>query len=128
MSDGLILIDASGHVVFWNPRAEEFLGWPAAEMVGRRVDEMAERTAARMAKPDAWQRDLTRALASGESETTIEIMVRPTPSVPAIDQDPSPRPRPVGVVVPNSFVPSPPPNISSPADPFSNRISSGSGT
>lgn len=35
-SDGIVLLDADGCVLFWNPAAESILGWKAADLLGRR--------------------------------------------------------------------------------------------
>jgi signal transduction histidine kinase len=72
-----VLIDASAHVAFWNLRAEELLHWPAVEMIGRRVDEMVERIAARAPAPDAIRELLSQALGSAESNQIIEFQVTP---------------------------------------------------
>lgn len=82
LADGLVLIDASAHVVFWNLRAEELLHWPAVEMIGRRVDEMIERIAARAPAPDAIRELLSQALGSAESKQIIEFQV--TPALPPV--------------------------------------------
>jgi signal transduction histidine kinase len=77
LGDGLVLIDTSAHVVFWNPRAEELLRWPAVEMIGRRADEMVDRVAARTSAPDAMRTQLQNALASVARDTTVEIEMSP---------------------------------------------------
>lgn len=79
LADGLVLIDGGAHVAFWNLRAEELLHWPAVEMVGRRVDEMIERIAARPLVPDAIRESLSDALGSAESNQIIEFQVGPAP-------------------------------------------------
>lgn len=78
--DGLVLIDSSDHVAFWNPRAEELVRWPSVEMIGRRVDEMIERVAARTSAPDQVRAQLEDALASGAADTTIELEILPAPA------------------------------------------------
>ncbi|HEX9074535.1 MAG TPA: ATP-binding protein [Anaerolineae bacterium] len=85
LADGLVLIDASAHVVFWNLRAEELLHWPAVEMIGRRVDEMIERIAARAPAPDAIRELLSQALGSAESNQIIEFQV--TPALPPVSSE-----------------------------------------
>lgn len=62
LSDGLILLDDVSHVVFLNPRAQDFIGFPAEEMIGRRADELVERLAARAAVPDTVKAQLQGAL------------------------------------------------------------------
>ena len=32
----VLAMDAAGHIVYWNPAAEQLMGWSAAELVGRR--------------------------------------------------------------------------------------------
>ncbi|HEY9077925.1 MAG TPA: PAS domain S-box protein [Anaerolineaceae bacterium] len=39
MRDAVIVWDAGGLITYWNPAAEDLLGWSASEMVGRLVDE-----------------------------------------------------------------------------------------
>ncbi len=78
--DGLVLIDSSDHVAFWNPRAEELMRWPSVEMIGRRVDEMIERVAARTSAPDHVRAQLRGALASRAADTTIEMEILPAPA------------------------------------------------
>lgn len=85
LADGLVLIDASAHVVFWNLRAEELLHWPAVEMIGRRVDEMIERIAARAPAPDAIRELLSQALGSAEANQIIEFQV--TPALPPVSSE-----------------------------------------
>ena len=81
LTDGLVLMDESAHVAFWNPRAEEFLGWPAVEMIGRRADEMVDRMVSRVTAPDAVRAKLQEALASPDNDTTIEIELIPLPPI-----------------------------------------------
>ncbi|MBI4787525.1 MAG: PAS domain-containing protein [Chloroflexi bacterium] len=85
LTDGLVLMDETAHVAFWNPRAEEVLGWPAVEMVGRRVDELLDRIVARVTAPEPVRAKLQDALALPESDTTIEIELIPLP--PALNAE-----------------------------------------
>jgi signal transduction histidine kinase len=81
--DGLIFVDLTGHVVYWNPRAEELLQWPAAEMIGRRADEMAERVAARASAPDSVLSEFRTSLGALDQDTQVKFKVqslRPTES------------------------------------------------
>ena len=32
--DGLVLVDAMGQLAFWNPRAEQLLGWTTHDLLG----------------------------------------------------------------------------------------------
>jgi len=77
--DGLVLIDALGQVAFWNPRAEVLLGWTADVMIGRRVNEMIERMAARAAAPEVVRSQMQSAFEPEAEDTTIDIELRPAP-------------------------------------------------
>lgn len=82
LADGLVWIDPSAHVAFWNPRAEELLHWPSEEMVGRRVDEMIERVTARVAAPETVRAQFEGALAVLATEQTIEFELVPLAPTP----------------------------------------------
>ncbi len=77
LADGLVWIDTTAHVAFWNPRAEALLHWPAVEMVGRRAEEMVERVLARVVAPDAGRAQFEQALAAPEKDRTIELELMP---------------------------------------------------
>src|SRR5438046_2491353 len=38
--DGVVVMDAQGRVVMWNPRATTMFGWSAEEAIGRLVAEL----------------------------------------------------------------------------------------
>jgi PAS domain S-box-containing protein len=38
MGDAVVVCDAKGHVIVWNPGAERLFGWTAAEAMGQRMD------------------------------------------------------------------------------------------
>ncbi len=38
MADAVIVADADGTIVYWNPAAERVFGWPEAEAVGQSLD------------------------------------------------------------------------------------------
>jgi PAS domain S-box-containing protein len=38
--DGVVGMDATGHITYWNPRAEQIFGWPREEAMGRRMAEL----------------------------------------------------------------------------------------
>ena len=78
LTDGLALVDGTEHVVLWNPQLVRLLGWPAAEMVGRRSDEMAERIAARATTPQEDLERLTRGLASADEGGTVDLELLPS--------------------------------------------------
>ncbi len=82
LADGLVWIDPSAHVAFWNPRAEELLHWPAVEMVGRRVEEMTERVMAWVVAAESVRAQFEQALAALQIEQTIEFEVLPVPPTP----------------------------------------------
>jgi signal transduction histidine kinase len=98
LADGLVLLDASAHVVFWNPRAEQLLHWPAVEMIGRRADEMVERILARAAAPDKLRTSLESALGAIEQNQTLEMEVlngAPPPNLEGADRPGAPPRSPV---------------------------------
>ncbi len=82
LADGLVVIDESGHVAFWNVRAEELWHWPAVEMIGRRTDEMIARVAARTADAETASALLDAALTASETGPTVEIEILPAPDQP----------------------------------------------
>ncbi len=88
LADGLVWIDTTAHVAFWNPRAEELLHWPSVEMVGRRIEEMTERVMARVIAPEAVRASFERALAAPDTDPTIELELLPMAqnSTPAEDR------------------------------------------
>ncbi|MBI5652356.1 MAG: PAS-domain containing protein, partial [Chloroflexi bacterium] len=75
--DGLALIAARAHVAFWNQRAAELLCWSADEMVGRRVDELIERVAARATAPETIRAQLQNAFAARDADQPIEFEIAP---------------------------------------------------
>lgn len=81
LADGLVWIDATAHVAFWNRRAEELLHWPAVEMVGRRADEMIERVMARVIAPEAGRAQFEQALAAPSIDRTIELELMPVTGI-----------------------------------------------
>ncbi len=60
--DGIVLIDASGHVLEWNPAAARSFGYPRGEAIGRELAELIIEPALR----DAHRRGLRHYLATGE--------------------------------------------------------------
>jgi PAS domain S-box-containing protein len=60
--DAVITIDAGGAIVAWNPRAEAIFGWPAAEVLGRRISNTIIPPRFR----EAHERGLAHFLMSGE--------------------------------------------------------------
>lgn len=38
LADGVVIADASGTIVFWNPAAERIFGWTEADAVGKSLD------------------------------------------------------------------------------------------
>ncbi len=75
--DGLVLIDQNGRVAFWNPRAEELLGWQTDEMRGQSVNEMLDRIAGRASAPAATRAQLAEAFQPEAAATTIDIDLLP---------------------------------------------------
>ncbi len=82
LADGLVVIDESAHVAFWNARAEELWHWQALEMIGRRTEEMIARVAARTANAEVTAAQLEAALRTPETGQTIEIEILPAPDQP----------------------------------------------
>jgi PAS domain S-box-containing protein len=60
--DAIVLMDARGYILSWNPRAESVFGWPRAEAVGRRMSELIVPPRYR----EAHARGLKRYLQTGE--------------------------------------------------------------
>ncbi len=80
MVDGLILVDTSGKISYWNPRAAEFLGIPAAVALGRPAMGIARRIAMGSTDPERVSGQLADALLHFRSFPVIEYeLVRPQP-------------------------------------------------
>jgi PAS domain S-box-containing protein len=69
--DAVVGVDREGRVTFWNPRAEEIFGWPAAEAEGRDMAGLV--IPARY--QEAHRRGLARFLASGEERLNRRMEV-----------------------------------------------------
>lgn len=39
---GIVMLDGRGTVTLWSPKTEDILGWPAAEVIGRDIEEFIE--------------------------------------------------------------------------------------
>jgi signal transduction histidine kinase len=70
--DGFALLDSSGNVVYWNPRATEFLRLPIAQMLGMQVQDMIVQIAAQTANPEATASQLFAAF-DKPSDAPIEM-------------------------------------------------------
>ncbi len=77
--DGLLLIDAKGEVTFWNPRAEQLLGWATGELRGLRASEMIDRLAARATTPDVVRSALLDAFEPEAEDSAIDFELSPSP-------------------------------------------------
>lgn len=77
--DGLVLIDATARLAFWNPRAEELLGWATGELLGLHLAEMIESLATRATEAEFVRSRLLTAFEPEAEETTIDIQLLPTP-------------------------------------------------
>jgi PAS domain S-box-containing protein len=78
MVDGLILVDTSGKISYWNPRATQFLGIPAAAALGRPAMGIARRIAMGSADPQQVSGQLADALLHFQSFPVIEYqLLRP---------------------------------------------------
>ena len=87
--DGLVVVDAEGTIVMVNPAMEAMFGWPAAELVGQRVDRLVPEAhrAAHAAHRERFGRDprprqmgmgsLLRGLRRDGSEFPIEVALSP---------------------------------------------------
>lgn len=71
--DGLALVDAAGRVAYWNPRAQEFLQLPSAEILGATVDEMTKQVAARSTSPETVQSQLRAAFDHPPADEAVEM-------------------------------------------------------
>lgn len=78
--DGLVLVDHTGQVAFWNPRAEELLTWTTREMLGQRVSELIDRIAARMSAPADGRSKLEDAFLPEAADATIDLELLPAPN------------------------------------------------
>ena len=77
--DGLLLIDAKGQVTFWNPRAEQLLGWTTGELLGLRVSELIDRLAARAETPEVVRSALLAAFEPEAENSSIDLVLSPAP-------------------------------------------------
>jgi PAS domain S-box-containing protein len=78
MVDGLILVDTGGKISYWNPRASEFLGIPAAAALGRPAMGIARRIAMGSTDPERVSGQLADALLHFQSFPVIEYqLLRP---------------------------------------------------
>ncbi len=78
MVDGLILVDTSGKIGYWNPRATEFLGIPAMAALGRPAMGIARRIAMGSTDPKRVSGQLADALLHFQSFPVIEYeLLRP---------------------------------------------------
>jgi len=69
--DAVVGVDREGRVTFWNPRAEEIFGWPAAETEGRDMADLMIPARFR----EAHRRGLERFLTSGEERLNRRMEV-----------------------------------------------------
>jgi PAS domain S-box-containing protein len=78
MVDGLILVDTAGKINYWNPRATEFLGIPAAVAIGRPAMGIARRIAMGSSNPEHVSEQLAEALLHFQGFPVIEYeLLRP---------------------------------------------------
>jgi len=78
MVDGLILVDSGGKITYWNPRATEFLGIPAAVAMGRPAMGVARRIAMGSTQPERVSEQLADALLHFQTFPVIEYeLLRP---------------------------------------------------
>jgi len=76
--DGLILVDSGGKITYWNPRATEFLGIPAAVAMGRPAMGVARRIAMGSTQPERVSEQLADALLHFQTFPVIEYeLLRP---------------------------------------------------
>jgi PAS domain S-box-containing protein len=80
LADAVLIADAHGQIVFWNPAAERLFGWSEAEAVGQRLDLIVpERLRDR--HWEGWH----RVMATGETKYGDSLL-----EVPALRRDGSP--------------------------------------
>jgi two-component system phosphate regulon sensor histidine kinase PhoR len=72
MVDGLILVDTSGKINYWNPRATAFLGIPAAAAISRSAMGVARRIAMGSTNPEQVSEQLADALLHFQTFPVIE--------------------------------------------------------
>jgi PAS domain S-box-containing protein len=72
MVDGLILVDTQGKINYWNPRAWEFLGIPAAAAIGRPALGIARRIALGSSQPRQVSEQLVDAMLHFQTFPVIE--------------------------------------------------------
>jgi PAS domain S-box-containing protein len=77
--DGLVLVDAVGQLAFWNPRAEQLLGWTTRDLIGLRLEDMIERLAKGAAEGESVRLNLQSAFQPEAEETTIDLQLLPSP-------------------------------------------------
>jgi PAS domain S-box-containing protein len=76
IGDAIIVSDAAGRVVLWNPAAERMFGWTAAEAMGQRMDMIIpERLRARH-----WE-GYDKSMATGQTRYAHDVL-----RVPAVDK------------------------------------------
>jgi signal transduction histidine kinase len=77
--DGFALVDSTGHVVYWNLRADEFLHLSPDQMLGARREEMIAQVASRTTNPETIQRQLLTAFDHPSPEVAIELQTNLDP-------------------------------------------------
>ena len=77
--DGLVLVDAMGQLAFWNPRAEQLLGWTTHDLLGLRLVDMIESLANGAAETASVRSSLLMAFEPEAEETTIDLQLLPAP-------------------------------------------------
>ncbi len=71
--DGFALVDSTGHIVYWNLRAHEFLRLPQAQMLGARREELIAQVASQTANPETIQSKLQAAFDHPSADAAIEM-------------------------------------------------------
>lgn len=71
VSQAVVATDLAGHIIYWNPAAEDLFGWSADEALGRQVSRII-----RTASPREKVAELMRSLRSGSSWTGEVYLLR----------------------------------------------------
>jgi diguanylate cyclase (GGDEF)-like protein/PAS domain S-box-containing protein len=82
IGQAVVVTDAQGRVIFWNPAAERMHGWPASEALGQNASELVPPSSAEQA------REIADAISNGETWTgDFAVLRRDGTQFPAIVTD-----------------------------------------
>ena len=72
--DGILLVDERGYIVEWNHGLEDIIGWPRAQMLGRRLDQTGLHSATSLSRVTAALEQLRAATHLGHTEADLADM------------------------------------------------------